>query len=308
MFRYLLGDLPESEHEQFEDEYFGDDEIFAQLRAAEDELVDRYLNGELSRPERERFEQKFLCSDRRRRKVEAARALLDIAATRPQPRVPAAKPERASWWQALLASLRGQRLFYGLSAATLLLAFISAALVWEARRLHRRIDRSAAAQVELQRQIEDERARNRQLNDQRQQDWELLAQLQQQQTAGDAGRNPVISKFSLDPSLIRDPAAAGGVEIMIPAKTRLVQLQVKVGENRYSSYQATLSPIKNENNRLWSQKRLKARKIASGEIVVDVWLPAGIFEAEDYSLRLDGLAARGKPTLIEEYPFTVVKR
>src|SRR5262245_24314980 len=43
--RYLLDELPEAEKEALEDEYFGDEEAYAALVAAEDDLIDRYCQG-----------------------------------------------------------------------------------------------------------------------------------------------------------------------------------------------------------------------------------------------------------------------
>ena len=46
--RYLLGQLSEPERERLEERYFDDDEVFAALVAAEEELTSDYLAGTLS--------------------------------------------------------------------------------------------------------------------------------------------------------------------------------------------------------------------------------------------------------------------
>lgn len=68
--RYLLGEMDEDEMRGFEERYFADDELFAEMLVVEAELIERYVGGELSREECKRFEQYFLRSDERWRRVE----------------------------------------------------------------------------------------------------------------------------------------------------------------------------------------------------------------------------------------------
>lgn len=76
---FLLGRLPEEQHERLEARLLDDAEAFEELRIVEDELVDAFLRGELSPPERESFEGHYLRSSRQREKVEFARALAAVA-------------------------------------------------------------------------------------------------------------------------------------------------------------------------------------------------------------------------------------
>jgi hypothetical protein len=75
MRRYLLGELPEKEAERIEETYFDDDDLFAGLLAAEDDLIEEYLHGGLARGERQQFEMRFLSTDRGRAKIILAAAL-----------------------------------------------------------------------------------------------------------------------------------------------------------------------------------------------------------------------------------------
>jgi hypothetical protein len=73
--RYLLGTLPEEELAGLESLYFASDEVFEDLLAEEDDLVDAYVADELPLDERSRFDKLLPGSSRLRNRVETARAL-----------------------------------------------------------------------------------------------------------------------------------------------------------------------------------------------------------------------------------------
>lgn len=84
--RYLLGDLPESEANSLEQQYFTDSEAFDQVWAVENDLVDDYVAGRLAAGDRGRFERRYLASPRHRERVATARALRAAGAASPRPR------------------------------------------------------------------------------------------------------------------------------------------------------------------------------------------------------------------------------
>jgi anti-sigma factor RsiW len=73
--RYLLGSLSEEEAAELESLYFASDEVFEDLLAEEDDLVDAYVADELPPDERSRFDRLLPVSSRLRNRVETARAL-----------------------------------------------------------------------------------------------------------------------------------------------------------------------------------------------------------------------------------------
>ena len=78
MIRYLLGELSESEkpeQERFEKAYFTDDELFDELEAVENDLIDRYVRGELAQELNQRFEDSLGDRPARKKKVEFARVI-----------------------------------------------------------------------------------------------------------------------------------------------------------------------------------------------------------------------------------------
>jgi len=73
--RYLLGDLPESDADRFEQEYFVSDDLFGEMLAAEDDLIEAFLDRKLNPGDRRLFEARFLAMPRGRQKVALAAAL-----------------------------------------------------------------------------------------------------------------------------------------------------------------------------------------------------------------------------------------
>lgn len=66
---YLLGALPKSRQEEFEERLFTECSLHDDLVASEYELVDDYLTKKLSEQERQQFETHFSITDERRQKV-----------------------------------------------------------------------------------------------------------------------------------------------------------------------------------------------------------------------------------------------
>src|SRR5262249_31972610 len=87
-YRFLLGEAPPDEQEQFEIRLLEDAELQEVIQAAEFDLIDDYIRGDLTGPEARSFERNFLNSPARRRKLEMARILLNphgAAAEEPLP-------------------------------------------------------------------------------------------------------------------------------------------------------------------------------------------------------------------------------
>jgi hypothetical protein len=77
--RYLLGELPETDAERFEQEYFVSDDRFGEMLAAEDDLIEAFLHRKLNPGERRQFEARFLTTARGRQKITLAAALEKIS-------------------------------------------------------------------------------------------------------------------------------------------------------------------------------------------------------------------------------------
>lgn len=77
LMSYLLGKLDPKKHEQLEEQYFLDDEIFSRLLTVHDELVRKYQMDQLSQKDRELFKKKYLRSRRGSEKLEFEKMLME---------------------------------------------------------------------------------------------------------------------------------------------------------------------------------------------------------------------------------------
>lgn len=75
--RFLLGEMPEDERSDFEAQFIFDNELFENLRVAEDELIESYIRGTLEVSEKSKFENNFLATPKRRERVEFTRQMFD---------------------------------------------------------------------------------------------------------------------------------------------------------------------------------------------------------------------------------------
>src|SRR5262245_47518508 len=126
--RYLLGDLPEEAQIQVEDRAFSDPSYLRLIEAVEADLIDAYVRGEMADPERQQFEGRFLVSPQRRKKVEFARALAQVA-SESKPVLAGAEEKRStvtrvSWREAFAQIVRGRSpaFQFGMAAVVLILA------------------------------------------------------------------------------------------------------------------------------------------------------------------------------------------
>jgi anti-sigma factor RsiW len=92
---YLLGTLDPAEAAAFEDRYFGDDAVFAELKVTENRLIADFLDGRLPPQERKLFEARYL------RVPELKRRLDEVSAGRR----PVARFQFRPLWMAAAAAL-----------------------------------------------------------------------------------------------------------------------------------------------------------------------------------------------------------
>jgi len=316
MFRYLLDaeTMPAPEVERFEDEYFGVDETFALLLAAEDELIDSYLGGEMNPRDRERFENHFLLSPRRRQKVENARAMRRVI---PEFAVSErSRPEPATIRRPLFSRILS-RLYepkslpaVSIAMATLLIA-VGAASVFKIRQSSRALDQARKEQTTLERQIADAREESGLLAERLQRANDRLANLNSGQTESspsDGAPSTIISSHVLN--LVpgnRNRDDGETMKLKIPSKADVARLQVMAPAPEYRSYQAELKTV-GSDLALWRQRRLQARRTKTREAVIDLWLPADILARGDYILELSGITSRGQPESLPPYTFTIERK
>lgn len=143
--RYFLGTLSATDQERWEEAYFTDDALLAQMLETEERLIESYANSTMPKTQRALFEQHYLTTDAKRARVATVRDLLhklpqtlpktvspvsvDPVSAQPWPVVtptpsPAWRERWAAWWSrpsvtpwayALLLLTVGGCLAWGLS-------------------------------------------------------------------------------------------------------------------------------------------------------------------------------------------------
>ncbi len=156
--KYLLNEMPETEREQFEDQFVSDDALFYEIAARENELVDHYASGELSGDELERFDRSLAAAPARRAKIANAKMLREFIAGERTRNKTITIAERAGFFSKLFSF--GPALQFASAAAIVLLVVVSIFLLTENRRLNslqQELAASRAHESELAAQIETER-------------------------------------------------------------------------------------------------------------------------------------------------------
>jgi hypothetical protein len=273
---YLLATLPEPDRLDLAARYFGDDELFERLEAAEAELIDAYVAGELSETERQRFEETLTTFPGRSDRVAFARAL------RAMPPATVGQVPRRSAPSAALGAL----------AAALAVAAIGG--IWVARRtagyeaelrsLRAERDRLASSQRDLSAELERLRER--------------LASVGVPGTAGPVGRTVT---FFLTAGLTR--GAAGGNLVRIPSEAALVRLELPVAPPLAARYRARLEHA-DGGERLRRDGLIATRTAGAPVVVFDV--DAAALPAGDYVLFLEDLSG-SRPEPLEEFSFRIVR-
>jgi cell division protein FtsL len=293
--RYLLSDMAEEEKAVLENSLFENEELFEQVAAAEDELIDDYLAGELSPEMRERFEKTYLALPERRERVEFARALRQRLASEPsQEQVTLHRPRKvfAARW---------------LAAAAILFAVLGLYFATDALRMRRELARleaeratAAAREQDLARQIAQARGRGERLeqelarlNSEEQRLNQQLAELQEH-----AGKSV---SFTMVAGLLRD---SGMLQTLrIPPDAATVRLTLKLPDASYSAYKAAIQTP--EGREVW--KGSAAPPPAGGKPLV-LTVPARALPSGDYILSLTGVTAAGRLEPAADYSFRVKNR
>jgi CHAT domain-containing protein len=100
---YLLGRLTPEDREEFARRFFTDEELFEQLQAGEEDLIDDFLSGNLSQDEVDLFHRNFLDGSKRKRALRIGKAWRNYAATHAREKLP--KPATVpAWWFKIAAT------------------------------------------------------------------------------------------------------------------------------------------------------------------------------------------------------------
>jgi cell division protein FtsB len=305
--RYLLGELSATEQTALEDEYFIDPSKYAQLRNAEDELLDAAARGSLSEADRERFERSYLTNPGRRRHAMFARALTRVvddglAARATTPRTErAAQIERADTkpsWQSRLAQLfRGPR-FVTFITTALLIGLGAAWFVIETSRLRARLAEARSEGETLAQRIADLEAQYKLLAEERER---LQVQLQAAKETALPTSRPAPVFFALSLNAFRPSNGQGPRTLMIPQSAEEARLRINLSEYVFPNYQVML--LTPDGREVFARKGLKPQATRNGYVLV-VSVPARKFADGDNIISLNGISGAGE---VDTLGKTIVK-
>jgi len=101
---YLLGQLPDSQLQDFERRLVSEDTAFEELLVGEDDLIDAYLKGELDAEQKDRFESIFIATSERQNKLRFGRAFMNYVSLQTANRSTAhVERPTPTWWRQLFA-------------------------------------------------------------------------------------------------------------------------------------------------------------------------------------------------------------
>ena len=302
--RYLLGDLTEPEQLAIEREYFNNPDRFEELRAVENDLVDRFVRDRLSGSERDLFERHYLQSRRHRKRVAFAASLLEAADSRSDAHE-STVPQASTIWRRLASAIgfaRPSAMLQTSLAAAMLLVLVAGStwLMLDRTRLNREIERAAADASE---QVQREEEINSRLAAERDQIERLKSELDtlRQTIAERPPRSAELEHHSilsalLSPMLLRNEGAPK--QIAISPDIASVRLQMMVDPQDSRTLKAVIRSA--EGTQVWNQRATKAG--AEQAIVI---IPANRLPTGDYILTLSATATSGESEELGRYFFRV---
>jgi hypothetical protein len=266
--RYLLGSVPDGEREELEQALLRDEDLYEELLATEDELVDEYVRDGLPESQRAGFLQYLSALPDYRQKLGFAEALLSHRLANDAPAVDEVpRPGGGRAFQARIPVL-------ALVAASLLVMLGGVWVSLTISGLREQVGRTQSELARLQERAEDSKA-------------------------GPTSR-PAARSFLLTAGTFR----SGGARqvVLIPGEPELLELRLDLGSADYPTYRAAVHDANAVE--LVSVGQLRARTEADRLLVVfnasSDWFAPG-----DYYISLMGERVDGDPETVARYDFRV---
>ncbi len=314
--RYLLGELPENQQVEIEDQAFQDQEYLQNIQAVENDLIDEYVRGEIPPHQRQKFESHFLASAERRRKLEFARALGSVTSeSETLPAVQSFRARTTSIYQnSLLAFIRSLKpaMAFSMAAVALVVLIGAALLIRDGIRLRSQLGQlqaerqsQEARRQQLEKEMANERARNEELARQvEHQQQEESAREPQREERKSVSTPSLVVALTLLPGLSRGSNSVPSVVVSPAVRTVLLQVGVDPQDD-YPRYRIEIhSP---SGKQIWAQDKLSSRATRIGRAIV-LNLPASLLEGGRYELSVKGTSAAGTSEDIGYYYFEVLKK
>jgi len=285
--RYLLGSAPEDERESVEQALLADENLYEELLAIEDELIDQYVWGQLPEPERTSFIQYLDALPDHKERLEFAQALRAHSLGSPTGASVATAASRDTPEEGF-----GFRVPALLLAAAVLLVMLGgvwslttiSALRNEVRTNQAELGRSREGQEELQKRLVAE---------------SRLSSDPVGRGAPGTGSIPSRS-FLLRAGTFR---SGGTTQVLpMPQEPALVEIRLDLGVADYESYRAVFHDA--QAAELMSVSQLGAR-VQENEILVAFSVSSERFTTGDYYISLSGVIDGGELEPVARYDFRI---
>jgi hypothetical protein len=277
--RYLLGELTEAEQSALEETYFNDAQVFAEVAAEENALVDDYVRGRLAPETRHRFETVYLSRPERRARVEFAEALLTRADASPASSSGDRSGSRRAGWLTAWLSPRP-----ALAAAAVAAGIVIGIALWTAQQSSRPGPESQQARTSNG------------------------SPSTPSTTPPGPPVSPTLSVVTLAMTVgagQRSSSPSAPTTLEIPANTDTVRLALTLRERDYGRYRVIVRAIGAEE--VLRRDELKpSLEPSAPAFTIDV--PAATFASGDYMLTLQGATGTGEFDDLSQSLFRVVKR
>jgi hypothetical protein len=298
--RYFLGDLPQEERVRLEDLYLVDVELFEELLAAENDLIDAYVRGELTEAEAQRFEMEYLKSQERRNRLDFARALSQVSVLGEE----ALPSHRGSIWKKIwvVLSIRQGIPQWVLATAVVVIVASGSWLLVQNQKFRVGLQQAQAGQAELRR---EENALRQQIA---KFEENPKGQVHENQQGSEVAK--LEPPMGPEMTLRLTPGIARSIgmplkTLVLPTPISQVRLQLVLDRDEYKTYEAVL--LTADRKEVFRGRTLRSHSIG-GSTVVAWQIPEHVIHAGDYIVQLAGQLATGSLEDLEPYSFRVSRR
>ena len=262
---FLLGTLADEEHEHIESLFLTDPQAKERVLLAEQDLIEDYLEKSLNKADSERFLALYAQTEEQRQKLRITKSIKDWAMTERQ--VPQATPVSLSLWTRL-TRLHFKPVFL-VPIAVMVVIGIVLAVVW----LNSRRQESKSIELELA---------------------QLNAATSLRETP------PQMHSLELRPVAVR--TAESRIELDLRSGTRIFEFRLPwIQKERFPTYQAKVRHLTADKSFIINNLQPEN----TGDYIVRLRFPSHLLQRGYYVIELTGLTADGKPSLTEEYTFSV---
>ncbi|HEX8289415.1 MAG TPA: hypothetical protein VF556_15545 [Pyrinomonadaceae bacterium] len=327
---FLLGKLSDEEQTRIEADFFNSNPAFENILIAENELIDAYVTGNLSPDDRTRFENRLLLNPQQKQRVEFAKTLIEYSSDFPLSAKVASSSIDKPTFLTSISRFFSAKPVLSFSFAVFALVLSAGGLWWAANNNFSDFPRTdelakthTPEKTEIQETLSETKDENRSSENITNTKIETVKenkpvspkspktnknQIPSENAISSKAPDtnpkksaPIISTIILSFGAATRGASEKAMPVNIPAKTNLVNLQLKFDEGDFRSFFAVLETV--EGQQIWSGKALK-----SNENSAIVTVPSRLLKKGDYIITLKGLKGDGFYETVADYSFNVERR